>query len=147
MKQTKLFLVALMCMMMQTVVCNADDDVMIPVSQLPAAARTFVQKTFPGKKILYAQKDHFFSSKYDVRLDDGTEVDFERNGMWDKVDCHYTVVPASLIPAAIANYVKANFPESIVTKIDKERHGYDVELSNELELKFNKRGMLIGMDD
>ena len=32
-------------------------------------------------------------------------------------------------------------------KIDKERHGYDIELSNDLELKFNKQGQLIGFDD
>ena len=29
----------------------------------------------------------------------------------------------------------------------KERHGYDVELRSDLELKFNKNGELIGMDD
>lgn len=43
MKQMKLFTVALMCMMMQTMVCNANHDVMISVSQLPSAAKTFVQ--------------------------------------------------------------------------------------------------------
>ena len=35
----------------------------------------------------------------------------------------------------------------MITKIDKERYGYDIELSNDLELKFNRQGALIGMDD
>ena len=44
-------------------------------------------------------------------------------------------------------YVKANFPGCIVTKVDKERYGYDIGLSNDLDLKFNYQGVLIGMDD
>ena len=147
MKQIKLFLAALICMTMQTLVCNADNDVMVPVSQLPAAARTFVQKNFPGKKIMFAQKDNIFSSTYETHLDNGAEIEFYRNGDWNKVDCHHSAVPASIVPAVIANYVKANFPGTFVTKIDKERYGYEVELSNDLELKFNKKCMLIGMDD
>jgi hypothetical protein len=43
--------------------------------------------------------------------------------------------------------VKTNFPGTVIVKIDKERHGYDIELSNDIELKFNKSGALIGMDD
>jgi hypothetical protein len=58
-----------------------------------------------------------------------------------------TVVPAALVPAAILQYVKVNFAGCSVTKIDKEHHGYDIELSNDLELKFNHQGMLVGIDD
>ena len=32
-------------------------------------------------------------------------------------------------------------------KIDKEYYGYDVELSNEIDLKFSHQGELVGMDD
>ena len=85
--------------------------------------------------------------KYEVRLSNGTEVEFDKNGNWDKVDCNYSAVPASLVPANIANYVKTHFAGAKVVKIDKERHGYDVELSNDLELKFNKQGQLMNIDD
>ena len=34
-----------------------------------------------------------------------------------------------------------------VTKIDKEHYGYDIELSNGMELKFNHQGGLMGYDD
>ena len=86
MKQMKLFTVALMCMMMQTMVCNANHDVMISVSQLPSAAKTFVQKQFPGKKILYAQQDGNFKAKFETRLDDGTEIGFDRIGKRKKIE-------------------------------------------------------------
>ena len=59
-----------------------------------------------------------------------------------------TAVPAAIIPTAIQQYVTATFPGQIITKIDKERrYGYEIELSNDIELKFNKNGMIIGMDD
>ena len=139
MKKSSLFFAALVCMMMQSLSSFADDRV-IPTQQ--------VQNTFPGKGIAYATIDRDFGkTTYDVRLNDGTEVDFDSKGTWDKVDCGFSAVPAQLVPTAIANYVKANYAGATIVKIDKERHGYDIELSNDLELKFNKQGQLIGFDD
>lgn len=146
MKQMKYFFMALMCLMMSAS-CVADDRI-IPVEQLPAAAKTFIQKNFPGRTISYAQEDRDGLSKtYEARLDDGTEVKFDKKGNWDTVDCETKAVPAALVPATIANYVKSSFPGAFVVKIDKERYGYEVELSNDLELKFDKKGKLMNIDD
>lgn len=89
----------------------------------------------------------FNGGKYEVTLNDGTQIDFDKKGVWDKIDCEAGAVPAALIPGTIANYVKTNFAGAKVTKIDKERYGYEIELSNGLELKFNKAGQLLSMDD
>ena len=146
MKKPVLFFAALVCMLMHSVSSFAGDRI-IPAEQLPAAAKTFIQKTFPGQTVSYAKIDFDGRKKYEVRLSNGTEVEFDKNGNWDKVDCNYSAVPASLVPATIANYVKTHFAGAKVVKIDKERHGYDVELSNDLELKFNKQGQLMNIDD
>ena len=147
MNKNKFFLVALLCMLLQSVTCLADDKI-IPVEQLPAPAKTFVKKYFPQATIEYATKDtEFMGTTYEVRLSDGTEVDFDKKGNWDNVDCKTKAVPASLVPAAIAQYVKAHYPNTVIVKIDKERGGYEIELSNDLELKFNSKGKLIGIDD
>ena len=107
MKKIKYFFMAIVCLMVSNVA--KADDTPIPVSQLPAAAKTFAWK----------------------------KVDRER----------MAAVPTALVPVAIRQYVKANFPNCSVTKIDKERYGYDVELSNDIELKFSPQGAVIGMDD
>ena len=147
MKRTKLFFAALVCLFTANTVCNAH-DMPIPASQLPAAAKAFVQQNFPGRTIVYAEKDtEFMKTKYEVSLNDGTEIDFYNNGTFDKVDCHTAPVPASIVPAAIQQFVKANFAGAAVTKIDKERYGYDIELSNGMELKFNHQGGFMGYDD
>ena len=147
MNKNKFFWVALLCMLLQSVTCLADDKI-IPVEQLPAPAKTFVKKYFPQATIEYATKDtEFMGTTYEVRLSDGTEVDFDKKGNWDNVDCKTKAVPASLVPAAIAQYVKAHYPNTVIVKIDKERGGYEIELSNDLDLKFNSKGNLIGIDD
>ena len=147
MKKSVFFLAALLCMMMQTVSTFANDRI-IPEAQLPASAKTFIQKTFPGQTVSYAKIDKDFGkTTYEVRLNNGVELEFDKNGTWDKVDCNFSAVPAHLVPTVIANYVKANFAGAKVVKIDKERYGYEVELSNDLELKFNRQGQLMEIDD
>ena len=56
MKKSVFFLAALMSMMMQTVSTFASDRI-ITKEQLPAAAQTFIQKTFPKQAISYAKID------------------------------------------------------------------------------------------
>ncbi len=147
MKKQVLFIAALVCMMMQSVSSFANDRI-INSAQLPADAKTFIQKTFPGQTIAYAELDkEFLSTTYEVHLSNGAEVSFDKAGNWDKVECNCSAVPQQLVPTAIANYVKTHYPKTSVVKIDKERYGFDVELSNNLELKFNSKGQLIRIGD
>ena len=143
MKQIKFFAMALVCLMMVAVNAKADDRP-VPVQSLPAAAKQFVAANFPGATIVYASKDY---GKYETTLSTGAQVDFTRKGAWDKVDCHTVAVPAAIVPAAIAAYVKASFPNTVITKIDKERYGYEIELSNDIELKFNQAGVMMTIDN
>ena len=123
-------------------------DRIIPVGQLPEAAKTFLEQYFPGIGISYIKKDaELLKTTYEVRLDSGAEIDFDSKGEWDKVDCKRQSVPSDLVPAAINTYVEGTFPGQFVVKIDKEIFGYEVELSNDLELKFTKDGRLVGVDD
>lgn len=141
MKEMKYLMMALMCLISSSVMA---DDTPIPVEQLPAAAKTFVQDNFKGQKIVYAEKDW---NSFECRLADGTKIEFTKKGAWKKIDRKAEAVPAVVVPEAIQKYVKTNYEGCTITKIDKERYGYDIELSNDLDLKFNFQGVLIGMDD
>ena len=126
---------------------KADNDRPISPDQLPAAAKTFIQQTFPDLTIAYAEIEQGFKTSYEARLSDGTKVEFDGNGNWDKVDCKYKAVPAALVPDVIAKYVSANYAGALVTKIDKELYGYEIELNNGLDLKFSTNGQLLEIDD
>ena len=128
---------------------TACSDKPVAPEQLPVNVKTFVQQSFPGMNITYAEKDlELTGYKYDVVLADGTRIEFDTDDVWDKIECPLTnPVPAALVPAPVATHIQANFPGAMIVKIDKESYGYEVELANGLELKFNKQGVLTEMDD
>ena len=117
--------------------------------QLPMPIKAFIQQYFPGQTITFAKKDLEITGwQYDVMLADGTQIDFDTDNVWDKIESPFTnPIPTALIPAPIATVLQANYPDAMITKIDKDYRGYEVDLANGLELKFNKQGELIDMDD
>ncbi len=140
-----LFVLAFFAFLMMLSGCS--DKPVLP-TELPVPITTFIQQNFPGQTISFAQKDwEWFSDQYDITLADGTQVSFDTSNVWDKVESHMTPIPAALVPAPIATYLNTNFPAVAIVKIDKERYGYEVELANDLELKFNQQGALMEMDD
>lgn len=117
--------------------------------RLPLVARNFINQHFTKSKISYIkiESDLLKDKKYEVVLTDGTEIDFDRKGEWTEIDCKRSAVPASIIPEYIKEYVSANFKDNIITQIERDRRGMEVELNNDLSLKFNKNGKLYKLDD
>ena len=76
-----------------------------------------------------------------------TEIEFTGSGEWKSIDCRYSAVPEAVMPANIVAYVKQNFPNVHITKIEKDGRYYEVELSNRLDLYFDHNGNYAGFDD
>lgn len=144
MKTYRNLFTAIIGLLLVCVLSSAYDGHPVTEKQLPASAKSFISKNFPGQKIISVEKEF---KEYEVILSNGTKIEFKTNGTWDKVKTPAGSVPQALIPAAIAKYVKANFPDCTINKISKERYGYEVELSNDLDLKFNPEGVLLQFDD
>lgn len=112
------------------------------------AITSFVKKYFPKANILIVHPEW---DEFDVKLSDGTKLEFTRGFEWKKIDCeHSTIypnVPAELIPEKISNYINTNFADQGIVKIEKKRRGWDVELSSEIEIKFNKNFVVTKLDD
>lgn len=142
----KLILLGISALVLLMSACS--DKPVIP-EQLPAAVTSFIQNTYPGETITFAQKDLELTGwKYEVFLADGTHIDFDTDDVWEKIESPVSrPVPQQLIPAPIATHLQANFPGTFVTKIDKDRNGYEIELATGIELKYNKQGVLTEMDD
>lgn len=97
----------------------AGDVITKDVKELPLTARNFINQYFSKPQISYIKIDsEFLSKKYEVTLTDRTEIDFDKKGNWMEVDCKKNAVPAALIPASVKDYVKANFPNEIITEIE-----------------------------
>lgn len=119
----------------------------ITTAELPANAQTFLKKHFPNETPSSIIKEkEVFSTEYKVQFSNATEIEFDGKGNWEEIDGNHTAIPASTIPAKIAAYVKANYKDASVTKIDKSRWGYEVNLSNNLELEFDSSEKFLRID-
>ena len=119
----------------------AGNDKPIQVSEMPKIAQEFIKKHFAGKSVALAKVDtEFMDKNYDVIFTSGEKVEFDKKGNWTKVDCEHSQVPEAIIPVAIQKYVSQHYPDAKVVKIELTDHkGYDVDLSNGIDIEFDKK--------
>ena len=55
--------------------------------------------------------------------------------------------PEGLIPAFVKTYLDENFPNVKIEKIEKYKKYVEVELANNVEIKFNYEGKVIEFDN
>lgn len=127
----------------------ARDKVYRDASILPKQAQQTLKKAFPGTKVNRIKVDDNLlgRSDYEVVLDNGTEIEFTKNGEWKEVDCGHRAVPQTFIINPIKTFIKKNHKGSSVIKIDKDDKSYDIELNDGTELKFDRAGKFLKYDD
>ena len=121
-------------------------DMVVPISALPQNARSFIQRTFPNAQIFKVERD---DGKFKAELNNGVDIKFLPNGEWESIDSDYTPIPPTVLPNAVQNTVKNNYPQALITDIEKEFGNYKIKLNNMMELFISGSGQLIGqkMDD
>ena len=143
----RILMIAICCMVSCNMVANAGNDKPISVNALPAKAQTLLNNHFNGQKVMLATiESGVVSRSYDVVLQNGTNLEFDKKGNLTEIDCKLGNVPAQLIPQAIKNYLKDNYAGQSVKKIEINKNEYEVELANGLDLTFNKHFQLIDID-
>lgn len=141
-------LVALVCLVTFQVSAVADNDKPVSMTQLPTTAQQLIKKHFSKKKVALAkQETGLFEKSYDVVFNNGEKVEFDRRGNWTEIDCKMSAVPAALVPAKIAQYVKSTYPGTKILKIEKDDNRYEIKLSNRLEITFNSSFQVVDIDD
>lgn len=136
----RILMIAICCMMSFNIVANAGNDKPIYVNELPAKAQTLLSKHFKGQKVMLA------TIESGVVLRNGTKLEFDKKGNLTEIDCKQGIVPSQLIPQPIKNYLKENYRGEAVRKIELNKKEYEVELTNGIDLTFNKHFQLIDID-
>lgn len=127
---------------------NASDDKVIAIGELPAKAQTFIKTNFAQAQVLQATVDKdFLDTEYSVMFAGGDKVDFNKSGMWTDIECKGSAVPASVVPAKIAEFVAKNHATAKVIQIELDKLGYDVTITCGMELKFDLKGAFVRYDD
>ncbi len=128
-------------------VASADNTAPVQVAQMPNTAQSFIKRHFGDMQVQYAKQQNSPMKAYDVVFVNGTKIEFDGNGDWTEIDCEHGIVPEEVVPRQLRQYVENNHPGQKITGIEKGPMGYQIELSNDLELKFDRDYRLMDMND
>jgi len=124
------------------------EETMIGIDELPGGSVAFLSEHFGGVTIGNIKKErNSKGTDYTTYLDNGVKVKFDGNGDWKEVEApRGRTVPTSFIPQQIVDYVAENHQNLGVNCIEKEKYGFEVELTNGLDLEFDVNGVFVRTD-
>lgn len=124
----------------------ASNGYVVGIQQLPAPAQEVMTKCFADKEVLTILKER---GEYEVIFKSGEKIEFNKKGEWTEISCKMSQVPDILVPNPIKMRIMADFSNTRIVKIDRSRNGkkYDVELSNGLDIEFDKKFNVKKVDD
>lgn len=143
----KIFL-TLVALLMTVTAANAFiDSYTINRDKLPEEAKQMLDEYFPKAKVSNIKIDRHLLKKtdYDVRLTNGTKVEFTNKGKWTSVDCGKKALPSGLVPNTVSKYITKNYSGLKIVSITKRNAGYDIGLSDGVSLRFNLLGQFKGV--
>ena len=124
------------------------DGRIVSFDRLPKNAQQLIIQHFSKDNVLMVEMDRDgIRTEYEVRLKDGTEIDFDGDGDLKKIDCQDRRVPDALLPAEVLTYVNGNYPDAFITEWGKDDGRWKAELNNALDLVFNRKYQFVGFDD
>lgn len=121
-------------------------NVLVSFQTMPANIKTFLAKYYPKATVAkYESKNTRVGRKYEVKLNNGAEIDFDKNGNWEEISDKQGV-PSALIPIKIKTYLDKKYKGVKVESIDMEKNKIKVELLNDIDLEFDKKGNFLRLD-
>ena len=123
------------------------EDIEISPEQLPQKAQSIISKAFPDTKIKKANIERRASLiQYEVKLEGGVKLQFRKDGSLTECECTKEPVPDILIPSKIRTFIKKEYPESNIMRIEHDSKLYEIDLDDGIELSFNSSYRLIDID-
>ena len=120
----------------------------ITFEELPVKSQEFVTTYFSAQSIRFIRMEiDVTNTEYTVRFENGMEIEFNSTGDWEEVESHSACLPMGFLPASILDYLNRHHPGVCLHEISRGRHKYEIEMSNGIELIFNKNGEFLRYDD
>lgn len=129
-----------------------EQEKVVAQESLPDNARTFITTHFPQETVIQVVRDRDgLKTSFDVILSNGFDLEFTKTGECTQVDGKNKTIPDGVVnPEKIRTYVRTNFSQHTIVSWEKDqddRDRYNVELSNGLDLNFDKNGDFLRIDD
>ena len=121
---------------------SCDDEKKIDFGDLPSEARSFIENYFPSADILsIVQEKEDGRKEYQVKLSNGTDMEFDEDGEWTNIECYFSPLPPGILPANVITKVEELHPEAYINGVEKELGGYVVEVTDaggiDWDMRFN----------
>ena len=119
----------------------------IAFENLPNGVQQEVLKCFTQDQVQFITIQKEFShNEYEFVLTNGVQLEFDENAKLLKAESKLGL-PEKLINPQIVAYIKAHFPQAIITEYSYDRWEQDVELNNEIDLVFDSKNNFKHIDD
>ena len=119
----------------------------VAIVDLPRSVSNYIAQNYDGISITRAQRD---DDGFEVFLEDGLELNFNRNGRFLYADDRgmapgegYVPVAVEDLPESITNYIAQNFEGVGIARAQRDDDGFEVYLANGIELNFNLNGRFL----
>ncbi|WP_029035639.1 PepSY-like domain-containing protein [Salinimicrobium terrae] len=117
----------------------------VNTGNLPATAQNFVSEHFSAVTVNeveeYSNWQIWEDEKYEVRLSNGIELDFDENGNLIEIDSQRNeAITMSALPSKVTSYLEANYPNAQVIGWEKQDKEQEIELADGTELEFDIQG-------
>ncbi|MGY5851687.1 PepSY-like domain-containing protein [Salegentibacter sp. F14] len=111
--------------------------------QVSAEISAWLSTHFPNESIMDMHVDlDDQEDAYEVKMSDGTEIDFDIEGHPTSINSKKGFWPEAL-PEVIATFLNTNHKDVKVVKYEKQEDGYQLKLANDTELEFDSDGLLL----
>lgn len=119
--------------------------------KLPQNSQEFIAQHFSSETITYVEKDNWTPLKdddmYEVHFSSGLEMSFNKAGEITEIEAARDQnIPSDALPDEILAYVNSNYPDFKIKSWEKDGKEQDVELSNGVDLEFDKNGKFLRVD-
>ncbi len=126
---------------------SCEKEKVVSENDIPATSKSYITTHFPDQKIAQAIKEvDDLRTTYIVYLDNAVKLEFNKSGEVRKIEGN-SELPDSVIPSPILTYVQDNYPAEYIKKWELDDNRQEVELSNGLDLEFDRNGNFLRIDD
>lgn len=125
------------------------DEAIVQASDLPEKATQFLKNNFGSETIQNSIKEKDVNGdEYKIQLSNGIKIDFDANGDWKEIKSEVAnqSIGAIFLPQVTRDYLTKNHPQIEIKSVDKDAKGIDIELSNNIDLKFDLNGNFLRKD-
>ena len=120
MKRIATFLFLVLTVAITAMADNNKDMREMRYDDIPNIALEVLEQFFPNVTIVHALTHQSkLKNKIYIELDNGTNIEFDKNGVWLTVDCGIDCMPLNMLGPRIYSFFDSRYPDEVITRAER----------------------------